>query len=85
MSIKKRILACIGLALMVCIMVAGVCFAEGEVTTPNVTTALSNGFSSVASDAMGAISAILPIALPILGAVIVVVVGIKIFKKVTGR
>lgn len=53
--------------------------------TNTVVSALGTGFTSVANDAMSAISTILPIALPILGAVIVVIVGIKIFKKVTGK
>lgn len=48
-------------------------------------SALTSAFSTVASDALSAVQGILPIALPVLGALIVVGVGIKIFKKVTGR
>lgn len=50
-----------------------------------VTAALTTAFSSIATDAMSAISAVLPIALPIMGAIVVVTVGIKIFKKVTSK
>lgn len=50
-----------------------------------VTGALTTAFTSIASDAMSAISAVLPIALPIMGAIVVVTVGIKIFKKVTSK
>lgn len=41
--------------------------------------------STAASDALSAIQAILPIALPVMGAIVVVGVGIRIFKKVAGR
>lgn len=54
-----------------------------EATT--VVSALTSAFSTVASDALSAIQGILPIALPVLGAIIVVGIGIKIFKKVAGR
>lgn len=46
---------------------------------------MTSAFSAVASDALQGIQQILPIALPVLGAIIVVGVGIKIFKKVTGK
>lgn len=54
-----------------------------EATT--VVSALTSAFSTVASDALSAVQGILPIALPVLGAIIVVGIGIKIFKKVAGR
>ena len=50
-----------------------------------VTEALTTALVTIASDAMSAISAILPIALPIVGAMVVVTLGIKIFKKVTSK
>ena len=50
-----------------------------------MTEALTTAMTSLASDATGAISAILPIALPVMGAFVVVKVGIKIFKQVTGK
>lgn len=56
-------------------------FLTGETTT-TVTDALANGFTTVANDALGAIARILPIALPVLGAVVVIMVGIRIFKRV---
>jgi len=48
-----------------------------------VTTALTDGISSIATSSLGAIGAVLPVALPILGAFVVVKIGIHIFKKVT--
>lgn len=53
--------------------------------TPTVTSTLGTALGTVATDAQSAIMTVLPIALPILGAIIVVVVGIKVFKKITGR
>lgn len=46
-----------------------------------VTAALSTALSSVAGEMTGAIAAVLPIALPVLGGILVVTVGIKAFKK----
>lgn len=48
-----------------------------------VTGALTTGITAVATDAMSAISSILPIALPVLGAIVVIGIGIKTFKKVS--
>lgn len=59
-------------------------FLSGE-TTNTVTDALATGFSTVAGDAMDAIGRILPIALPIMGAVIVIMVGIKLFKGIAKK
>ena len=57
--------------------------AEGDVSA--VTTALTAGISSIANDAMSAIGSVIPLALPIVGAIVVVSVGIKVFRKVTGK
>ena len=54
-------------------------------TVSGVTTALTSGITTIAGDAMSAISSVVPVALPIMGAIVVVGVGIKVFKKVTGR
>ena len=50
-----------------------------------ISTALTTSFKSVGSELTGIISSVLPIALPIVGGVMVVVIGIKIFKKITGK
>lgn len=50
-----------------------------------VSTALTSGLSTVAGDALEAIGAIVPVALPIMGAIIVIGVALGVFKKVTGR
>lgn len=55
----------------------------GTVTT--VTGALTTGITTIAGDAMAAIAAVIPVALPIMGAIAVVGIGIKVFRKVAGR
>ena len=46
-----------------------------------VTTALTTAISGFATDAMSAIGAIIPVVLPIMGAIVVVGIGIKVFRK----
>lgn len=48
-----------------------------------VTESLTAALSTTASDMMGAISAIVPVAIPVVGAILVVTLGIKVFKKFT--
>lgn len=59
--------------------------ASGTETAVDMAKVVSDGLTSVASDMTGVISAIVPIALGIVGAVMVVTFGIKIFKRLTGR
>ena len=57
--------------------------AEGAAST--VVSALTRALTTTASQCQDAIAAVLPVALPVMGAIVVVGIGIKIFKKVTGR
>lgn len=57
--------------------------ADGAAST--VVTALTGALTTTASQCQDAIAAVLPVALPVMGAIVVVSIGIKIFKKVTGR
>ena len=50
-----------------------------------ITTALTTSVTTIASDAMGAIAKIVPAALPIVGAGIVVGIGLRVFKRVTSK
>lgn len=50
-----------------------------------VSTALTSSFTSVANELTKVIGDVLPIALPVIGAMIVVTVGIKVFKKITSK
>lgn len=51
----------------------------------SVGDSLTSSLSTVASDALDTIGGILPVALPVLGAIIVISVGIRIFRKISGR
>lgn len=50
-----------------------------------ITTALTTGIGTIATDAMGAMGSIIPVALPIAGAMVVVGIGLKVFRRVTGK
>lgn len=63
----------------------GIALANEAGTIATVTGALTTGISAIAGDAMSAIGSVVPAALPIMGAVVVVGIGIKVFKKVAGR
>lgn len=54
-------------------------------TVTDMSKVVSDGLTTVASDMTGVISTIVPIALGIVGAVMVVTFGIKIFKRLTGK
>lgn len=54
-------------------------------TVETVINAMTNGLQSAGSDLLGAIASIVPVALPVMIAIVAVGVGIKIFRKVTGR
>ena len=51
----------------------------------NVINQVSTGLSSAGNDLLSAVGAIASDALPIMAGVLAVTLGIKIFKKVTGR
>lgn len=61
-------------------MIAG----EGQ-TAVTVSQSLLNAMQTVANDCLSFLTSALPIALPVLGASIVVAFGIKTFKKVTAK
>lgn len=50
-----------------------------------ITTAVKTALATVQTEAQGLIGDVLPYALAIMGAVLVVSIGIRVFKKVTGR
>lgn len=47
-----------------------------------VTSALVTGITSIGTEALSAVGSVIPVALPIAGAVVVVTIGLRIFKKV---
>ena len=50
-----------------------------------ITSAMQTALFAVQNDAMTLIGAVLPYALAVMGAVLVISIGIKVFRKVTGR
>lgn len=57
--------------------------AETPSAMEGVTTALTTGITTIASNATDAIAKVLPVALPVMGAIVVVTIGIRVFKKFT--
>lgn len=51
----------------------------------SATDALVAGLTQVGSDMSGMIIKVLPIALGIVGTIMVIIFGIKFFKKITGK
>ncbi|NLD20356.1 MAG: hypothetical protein GX663_08975 [Clostridiales bacterium] len=50
-----------------------------------ISTSVKTALSTVSTDAMSLIGDVLPYALTIVGAVLVVVIGIKVFKRVANK
>lgn len=57
----------------------------GASAMSSITSAVTTALATVQTDALGLIASVLPYALAIVGAVIVVMVGIRVFKRVAGR
>lgn len=55
--------------------------AETPSAMEGVITALTTGITSIATSATDAIAKVLPVALPVMGAIVVVTIGVKIFKR----
>ena len=51
----------------------------------SVESALTTSFTEIGASATGMIGKILPIALPVIGGVIIVMLGLKIFKRITNK
>jgi len=87
MNLKKKIApALMGGALAVATAVPA--FASDAATgtgLSSVETALTTSFTSVGSSMTSLVGKILPIALPIMGALLLVGFGIKAFKKVANK
>ncbi len=87
MNLKKKIVpALMGGALAVATAVPA--FASDAATgtgLSSVETALTTSFTSVGSSMTSLVGKILPIALPIMGALLLVGFGIKAFKKVANK
>ena len=86
-GIKKKFVVA---ATVTCVAIASCVpvFAEGADTSTalsSVESAMTTSFTSVASSMTGMVAKILPIALPIMGILLVVGFGMKAFKKVANK
>lgn len=83
-NLKKKLVpavAGVGAAVASCVPV----FAESGDAMTSVETAMTTSFTSVASSMTGMVAKILPIALPVMGVLLVVGFGMKAFKKVANK
>ena len=85
MNLKKKLVpALMGGALAVATAVPAFA-SESSTGLDSVETALTTSFTSIASSMTSIVGKILPIALPIMGILLVVGFGMKAFKKVTNK
>lgn len=83
---QVQLIACTAVPMLVCgsFSVPLSAAAEGS-TNPDISDTLVTSFSDIGSDILAFFGKVLPIALPILGASMVIGIGIAIFKKVTKK
>lgn len=53
--------------------------------TEAMTTAMQTAFQTVQNDVLGMVEVSLPFALAIMGTVLAITIGLKVFKKITGK
>ena len=86
MNLKKKIApALMGGALAVATAVPVFASESAGTGLSSVETALTTSFTSIAASMTSIVGKILPIALPIMGILLVVGFGMKAFKKVTNK
>ena len=78
---RKQVQLFLALSMICSVMAIGASAVDGEVTNATITTAFTTGFTSLASDALSMIAAIVPIALGVAGAVFLVRKGMSWFKS----
>ncbi len=79
----KMLVGTVGTLATTALAVAPVFAADGDGTISSITSSLTTAMTGYANDLMTALGSIAPIGLPIVGGIAVIVLGIKIFKKVT--
>jgi len=85
LSNHKRVV-CMAMSLLLMMSLAIPAFATGEGGgTAGINSAVTSALGTVQSDALSLIASVLPYALAIMGAIIVVMVGIRVFKRVAGK
>jgi len=83
----KRAAMVAAIMALTALMSTSLAFAEGEGAsgTAAIQSAVTTALATTQSDAMTLIASVLPYALAIVGAIIVVTIGIRVFKKISGR
>lgn len=84
-SVKRAVVTAAICAMSVICGVTAFAAETGGADTSSVRNQLKSSASSVVSDIMGTITDILPIVLPILGAMLVIGIGISVVKKLTKK
>lgn len=74
-SLKRLLTFCVVLVLMLAMAVPA--FAQSA----DIPTAVTTALGTVQSDAISLIAAVLPYALAIMGAILVVTIGVRAFKR----
>lgn len=82
--VKNKRLVSVIMAVLVMMSLSVPAFAEST-GTGAINGAVTGALATVQSDALSLIASVLPYALAIMGAIIVVMVGIRVFKRVAGR
>ena len=83
-NVKKKALVAMmtfALAIVSCVPV----FAESPAGLSTVETALTNSFTQIGASMTSLVSSILPIILPIVGAIVLIYFGIKHFKSISKK
>lgn len=84
MNLKKKLFPVLtGTALSTSLAVPVLASESSSLST--VESALTTSFTEIGASATGMIGKILPIALPVIGGVIIVMLGLKIFKRITNK
>lgn len=58
---------------------------EGSTGISSITSALVSGLTTAGDNVMSAIASVLPVALTIVGAVLVVTIGVRVFKMIAHK
>lgn len=80
-----KFLACTSVPMFIIGCASFPAFAEEPVSSPDISDTLVASFTDIGNQILGFFGKVLPIALPILGASMVIGIGISIFKKVTKK
>lgn len=84
-NIKKKAVMLLTVATVAVATTVPAFAAEAGTGLSSVETALTTSFTSIGSSMTSIVGKILPIALPIMGALLLVGFGIKAFKKVANK